>query len=171
MIKSLLTAALLTLSLPLSAPANEWDEHRQLMRSLRNVGVSVYINDPSVCSRNIDGRYWSSRRRLDVCQDNHTKPYVQVRWTQNDLDTLRHEAHHVIQDCMDTPFDGRLRPLFSSDEQWESFVSNAMTVDQAKHILSHYPTDKARTELEAFAVARTVNADVIANKLEEFCEV
>lgn len=127
------------------------------------------INNPSVCSRDIDGRYWSSMRQLDVCQDNHVKPYVQVQWTANDLDTLRHEAHHVVQDCIDTPFDGQLRPLFGTDKEWAKFVGNAMTPERAKFIMSQYPTDKAYTELEAFAVARTVDAGTIADKLEEFC--
>ena len=110
-------------------------------------------------------------RRLDVCQDNHTKPWVQVKWTLNDLDTLRHEAHHVVQDCVDKPFDGQLRPIFGQDKDWATFVGNAMTPEQAKMIMSQYPVHQAYTELEAFAVARTVDADTIANKLEEYCGV
>ena len=169
MIRSFIASTLIALTLPLTASADTWTQHRKLINSLRNVGVTVRINDPAVCNRKIDGRYWSAMRRLDVCQDNHTLPYVQVRWTANDLDTLRHEAHHVVQDCMDRPFDGSLKPMFGTGSEWDSFVGNAMSPGQAKNIMSQYPTDKAYTELEAFAVARTVDAATIADKLEEFC--
>ena len=169
MFKSFITSVMILASLPLNTSANQWTEHRQLMNSLRDVGVSVYINDPNVCGKNIDGRYWSSARRLDVCQDKMDKPYIQVEWTPNDLDTLRHEAHHVVQDCMDRPFDGQLRPMFGKDKEWASFVGNAMTKEQVQFIMSKYPVSKAYTELEAFAVASTVDAGTIADKLEEFC--
>ena len=36
-----------------------------------------------------------------ICQDDRIETSDQeVEWTENDYDTLRHEAHHVVQDCM-----------------------------------------------------------------------
>ena len=47
------------------------------------------------------GWYWAAANELVVCQENKIKgSNAQVEWTEEDYDTLRHEAHHLVQDCM-----------------------------------------------------------------------
>jgi hypothetical protein len=178
---SIIAAAALTAlsGLPVAArpqsDANKvLNQHRDLITSLQRSGVRVVINDPTVCSdRRIDGRYASLYRRLDICQDHAKRPYRMVAWTQNDLNTLRHEAHHVVQDCIDQKFDGQLRPVFDGNA-YNTFVSNALTSDQIHGITSTYGNrgvrpKQIRTEVEAFAVAETIDADSIARKVDSFC--
>ena len=150
-------------------------DHQELIRALGRSGVRVVINDPNVCtSRNIDGRYVSIHRRLDICQDHANKPYRVVRWTNNDLNTLRHEAHHVIQDCADgRKWDGSLIPVFRGDE-YRKFVGNALTERQARSIATAYTRNGATRrvvimELEAFAVAETVSPSQMAYELNRLC--
>ena len=48
---------------------------------------------------------------MAICQDNALTG-EEVAWTPNDLDTLRHESVHFIQDCLDGSADMELNPLF-----------------------------------------------------------
>ena len=159
---------------PQSDAAKVINQHRDLITSLQRSGVRVVINDPKVCGdRRIDGRYVSVYRRLDICQDRAERPFLMVPWTRNDLNTLRHEAHHVVQDCVDRKFDGQLRPIFHGHE-YNTFVSNGLTKEQIQGITTTYgnrgvPFAQIRTEVEAFAVAETIDADSIARKVDSFC--
>jgi len=104
-----------------------------------------------------------------ICQDNRREEGVEVQWTDNDLDTLRHEAHHMIQDCAAGGIgDGKMSLML--------FVSRSgYTLEQVKQIAKHYQQQGVTgydmlMELEAFAVARSIPADLIAVKLKEYCQ-
>ena len=100
-----------------------------------------------------------------------------IPWTDADLNTLRHEAHHVVQDCNNGGLgDRRSSRLFQNTNQLANFISNAMSPEQFMHIVRVY--DEAGTstrdilmETEAFAVAETVSPLTISRKLIEFCGV
>lgn len=157
------------------ANTNTMDQHESLWNDLQAVGVDIYVNDPAVCKEGgINGRYVSAERRLDVCQDNY-QPYTQVSWSPNDLDTLRHEAHHVLQDCNGDPWDSQLNKVFPRGE-YRQFVTNSLTEAQINRIIDSYrlmgaSDEVIELELEAFSVASTVSAHVIGNKIVEYCEV
>ena len=172
---SLITACAATIA-PSAQATELMDRHQSLWNDLERVGVTIRVNDPQACrSRSFQGRYISRQRRLDVCQDNYA-PYTQTQWTANDLDTLRHEAHHVLQDCTGgNPYDSVLNKFFTDDD-YQSFVANSLTPQQIKSVISSYRSGGANEhiialELEAFSVARTVSADLIGRKLIEFCGV
>ncbi len=151
------------------------EQHESLWNDLQSVGVTIYVNDPASCKEGgFNGRYISSERRLDVCQDNY-QPYTQVAWTPNDLDTLRHEAHHVLQDCNGKPWDAQLNKVFNPDELRE-LLQSSLTNEQINSIINTYRLNGAsdeviELELEAFSVARSVSAHIIGNKIVEYCEV
>ena len=90
----------------LATPTNRGEgslyAHEVLVQQLRNAGLDVQVNhghcdsDPGMM-----GFYAGQERLLVVCQDNAAiGQRSPVDWTDNDLDTLRHEAQHFIQDCM-----------------------------------------------------------------------
>ena len=92
------------------------DEHIELLDTLDDMGITVSINGPE-CGRTNDdvAGYWNGSRRLFVlCQEvmrNSKLPTwdgTVVLASDDDLDTIRHEAHHVIQDCMDGEIDGSI---------------------------------------------------------------
>jgi len=171
---SLITAVTAVMS-PSVQASELLDQHQSLWNDLEAVGVDIYVNDPGACKQgSFDGRYISALRRLDVCQDNYT-PYTQAQWTSNDLDTLRHEAHHVLQDCNGEPFDSQLNKFFPTGD-YQEFVSSVLTEAQINKIIDSYRLSGAsdymiELELEAFSVAQSVSAHIIGNKLIEFCEV
>ena len=54
-------------------------------------------------------------------QDNRENSDIVDNWTPNDLDTIRHEAVHAIQDCIDGSVDNELEMIFDYDELVDRF--------------------------------------------------
>ena len=110
-----------------------------------------------------------------ICQDKAGKAGVEVDWTENDLDTLRHEAHHVVQDCIaGRPFDHRAELLFDTEEEFTEFITNGLTREEAEWVVKAYTElgvseEQVLHELEAFATARTVNPNTISDVLLHQC--
>ena len=176
MFKSIVTSlAIVVGSFAPAHAGNTIGDHRYLMSSLLNSNVNVLIN-PRECDSEdgFDGAYHSITRTLTVCQDNAKQYNVMVPWTDNDLDTLRHEAHHVVQDCYaGDAFDGRFRTMFQGQEH-EDFVSTALSWNEIKGIVKGYAKNGAdkeeiMLELEAFSVADSVDASNIAAAVSTVC--
>ena len=173
---STLTAAALAITLgAIPSRASLDSGHSQLIQALRNQGVRVYIN-PAQCEEfsYIHGFYISQASVLAICQDNATKVGQEgVEWTDNDLDTLRHESHHLVQDCVGQRGDNVLDLFFS--DNLVSFIQNSSLSEEQKHrIISNYmrQTGDIKTvelELEAFAVAADVEASTIATAIDKVC--
>ena len=154
------------------------DNHNNLIRSLQNSGITVVINPLECLDDGIDGGYLSSHNLVFICQDNMQKAYSPVGWTDNDLDTLRHEAHHVIQDCNGTPLgDNSLEPIFT-ESQIVEFAQELFPEERVDQLIEYYwngdiPEEQAKNllynELEAFVVAESVSAGSIAEKVELVC--
>ena len=93
------------------------------------------------------------------------------------MNTLRHEAHHVLQDCaLGELGDNNFVRLFQNNEQFTFFVDNSIGQENANSIAEVYGEMGAgpaiiRREIEAFAVAEVVPAEAIGDKLNEFCRV
>lgn len=152
------------------------EDHQVLWQALNENGVTTYLNHEACDTYDAAGFYISSYNVLVVCQDNRITDDVEVQWTENDLDTLRHEAHHVIQDCkLGTQGDDELGSVFTTEEDWKNFVLNSgYTVEQLNLIAQGYidrgaDTDVVIIELEAFAVANSVNARDIAQGVANHC--
>ena len=77
------------------------DAHAVLVEAIEAQGVEFIVNH-EFCQENpnVMGFYSSHHRVLVVCNDRYTEENQSPEWTANDLDTLRHEAQHMIQDCM-----------------------------------------------------------------------
>ena len=158
------------------ARASEEDRsHQVLLTSLRSVGVRVSINDPICQDRDADGMYISMKQLLVVCQDNAKWSGDEVEWTENDYDTLRHEAHHVLQDCVNGELgDGLLADFFNEAEEYNDFINGTIGPERAAVIAEVYGDNGAsRTvilnEVEAFAVAHSVSAEVIGEGIVKVC--
>jgi hypothetical protein len=180
--KKTLFTALFTLSalLPLGVNATgTLEEHQVLMDTLKSHGVKVVINDSRHCETGTHGVYISQSKTLIVCQDHaHSlKITAQVRWTQNDLDTLRHEAHHMLQDCADGALgDGNIIPVIRDPATYQQFVSNGLTDEQITGITEHYvkngaTPDVVKRELEAFSSAATIGPTQLAGFIDRLCTI
>ena len=179
---NLLTRIVSTLAVVpmLSAPAqagNTLQDHDRLYRTVQSVGVPIFVNDPDLCKENWGGGSftWNRSQRkvaITICQDNGRRAGSgnQVRWTANDLDSLRHESHHLVQDCRAGRGygDGIVEPIFRDQDYWR-FVRSVLSVDRINQIARNYDKDHHLIEFEAFAVADGVDASRIANAVRNMC--
>ena len=152
-------------------------DHQQFLNTMASDGINVLINEPpQVCYDDTDrsGMYTviNNERYLVVCQDNR-KNNKMVAWTENDLDTIRHEGFHMIQDCMvgannDMVFD----TVFTNQDE----VIDALGVSEAMYIMDMYadvyPSDRhgdIKFEIEAFYAARDYSAAELNSMYTEYC--
>ena len=177
--KSLLSA---TVALALSAiPALAIDqEHTDLITTLEERGASVYVNaPPCFMGRRVSGLYTQLKGvgpAIVVCQDNKERTFQHAEWTANDLDTLRHEAIHYVQDCLDGTADGReLQPVHSMvDSVTIEDIIAAMGPEKAGNIIMNYmragtPEAQIVNELEAFYMAEGLSAREVGEFVETAC--
>lgn len=175
-IKTVLGVALLsTLISPGVRASEEERAHRDLVSSIESVGVTVSINDPICQERNANGMYISMNKLLVVCQDNAKWSGDEVEWTVNDYDTLRHEAHHVLQDCVNGELgDGLLSDFFDDADEYNEFIHGTIGPDKANAIAEVYEANGASeriilNEIEAFAVADSVSPETIGEAVVKVC--
>ncbi len=150
------------------------DAHAALLLALKSNGVNVTLNHAE-CEENgteYDGFYLPARRLLAVCQDRSYAGGPNVEWTANDLDTLRHEAQHFIQDCMTgTNHDGNLSSVYRDPI---AFALDVIGIRRAESISTRYQEVGAdphtiKLELEAFGMAaRNVPLEQ-AGDIETYC--
>ena len=151
--------------------------HYELYQAVQATGVKVYINPPSICTPNgPQGAYIGTESSFVVCQDNAKGGDLEVTWTANDLDTLRHEAQHLVQDCQAIRRGNQnLVNTFRDIDELMAFVyGSGFTQSQINAIMINYagsPPEVLRLELEAFAVARSVRAEDIAGAIRNVCSV
>lgn len=190
-LSTILAAALLTSSAARvgaterGREGNTLDDHADLVDTLDRAGVRVYFN-PYICEPkeglNPSGLYISQSRQLIVCQDNGKWDGEVVPFTANDLDTLRHESQHVVQDCADGIGDNSLVnmfPVVKTDGRTSlmEFVSGSgLSPRTLMHIFTTYTQAGADNEViglefEAFAVAHSIDAATIAQAVEQVCSV
>jgi len=145
--------------------------HVRLVQSLRDAGYSVVVNHET-CDRD-DVKYgFYYRGNIVICQTNVAKGTRSINhdWNSEDLDTLRHEAHHAIQDCMDgRNFDGELSQVY--DDPF-TFARNIIGVDGIRAVRSAYSDEDYATqvlEVEAFAVAADNDTNEQVSDVYRFC--
>jgi len=167
-----LVAALMTAT-P-SFAGNTLQDHNELVDTLQEAGVTVKVN-PRDCSPEFHGYYNRKEVVLAICQDNAKPGGRQVRWTANDLDTLRHEAQHVIQDCMVGGLGDLESDTYLSMEDLKEFLAmSTLTPENIETIIESYIEQGATEEvvimeLEAFAVATDIDAESISKAVEKMC--
>ena len=170
-----LTAAITTLTPTAGLTTGNFQEHKRLYDTINSVGVRVVINNPKYCTGTIDGSYHSRERILSICQDNATWMNQEVDWTANDYDTLRHEAHHLVQDCVQGGLgDSQLGLLFGTMKDSREFVAEVYTPQQMRNLMgvdsySGHNDYRQQIELEAFATAAIISPNDIADKITEIC--
>jgi len=170
-------ATLTALAIPVTASAGVMEEHKELWNTIGEVGVTAFLNHPVCWDRDVDGYYSSRNGILVVCQDNKTKPGKVEPWTDNDLDTLRHEAVHLIQDCKDgRRSDGRMIPIIPTHQERLEFFAAVLGPERAGRIIEGYRQNGVSTyqiinELEAFSFAAAGSARDITSGVRNYCGV
>ena len=168
-------AATTFIASPIKASIGTHEDHRYLIDALNTVGVTVKINEG--CEKGYMGYYSIESNVIMVCQQGRHPIFdKEVDWTAEDYDTLRHEAQHALQDCMaGTINDNLMGYFFSDDKEFQAFITKALTEDEIKTIIKTYTDfgateDVIRRELEAFAVAKTINARMLGETIIKLCQ-
>lgn len=180
---SVLAAASLTVGsvLPGSAaqpvdPYAGHDAHVELARATERTGVNVLVN-PIYCLQEDEGPkylgfYAGQERIIVICQENGGHDNVEVQWTDEDYDTLRHEVQHRIQDCMvGGNHDHQLSSVYREPVD---FALSVLGQTKAGRIVNAYRSNGASDhvvvlELEAFAVADLNDPADQIRDLETYC--
>ena len=168
-----LAAAVATAFSMVPAQANTLEAHDRLVDAVRNTGVSIFLNTNECVGASFSGYYSSVNRRMIICQDNgNDGSYKQASWTENDLDTLRHEAVHITQDCVAGPIaDNSLGTIFHNPFEFaQDYFGNIVI----QNIVASYKRRGATAhiqvlEVEAFAIAEMNNPDEQIDDLRHYC--
>ena len=158
MIKSLATFTLGIASLAASSAAlakNVDSAHMELGKAIVSTGVTFRINPPQCFDQSQTmGWYWSEQNELAVCQQARTQVNTETYWTAEDFDTLRHEAHHLVQDCIDGYFNNDLGSIYKEPI---GLGKEVLGVPGMQAIAKAYEAQGPHVvvlEIEAFSVAR-----------------
>lgn len=170
---SVLTATAATIATP-----SNFQDHIELLETVMDVGVHVQVNSERCDNKNLFGYYMSKGDGiLVICQENRTPGKREmVTWTEEDLDTLLHESHHLIQDCRGGSGrgDGILVPIFENEMGIIRFARPILGDKGLETIAEMYgrigaPWHIILLEFEAFAVAADIPASDIAEAVEHNC--
>ena len=153
--------------------ARTMSAHERLVDAVQRTGVTIYLNTQDCAGASFSGYYRSSVGRMVICQDNGIDgSNQQARWTANDLDTLRHEAHHVAQDCYASGLgDNSLGTIYVKPFAFAQQYFGTITI---QNIMANYkdrgaPKHVQVLEVEAFAVAEMNNPDQQVRDLAKYC--
>ena len=133
-------------------------KHIQLMEAVQSTGITVKIN-PSSCyvdaNKKLYGWYWAAHKEFVVCQDQSSEADANtlIYFTDEDLDTIRHEAQHLIQDCMDEELNGSLHSVYREPLVLGKKVLGSAEVSRVFEAYSDMGNHRQIMEVEAFAVA------------------
>ena len=152
---------------------SNFQDHIRLAQAAEATGVRVKINPDRCDTEKAYGWYWAVANELVICQENKIKgSNKEVRWTEEDLDTLRHEAHHLVQDCMARANrDGHLGAVYQEPIELGFKVLGR---DRAIRIAKAYAENGANEhiqimEIEAFAVAEMNNPLEQVQDIQRYC--
>ena len=145
--------------------------HAELAAAIELTGTDFLLNPPQCNAEgNTYGWYYAAENQLVVCQENVKHHSGQaIAWTEEDLDTLRHEAHHLVQDCMDGRLQGRLDTVY---EDWQTLAKGVLGYDKIARILEVYSDYDERhqvMELEAFSVASLDDPEEQIRDIQNYC--
>ena len=173
----LLTATAATVAAPAAKADAGFQSHARLFGAVERAGVPIFTNDYEACEGKWGGGMYATniqnrRSAMLICQDNgygrgtgNLAPF-----TANDLDTLRHEAQHVVQDCIAGGLaDGRLEPMLGTGNRLANFDNKALSERKVNFIKRSYGREDWLIEFEAFAVAEAIGPNQIAAAIDKYC--
>ena len=164
--------AVSTLFSPMAQAKGTFAEHGQLGNAVRATGITLKFNPAECDEKNAMGWYWAARQEMVICQENRRRGFGvqhEVTWTEEDLDTLRHEAQHLIQDCMDGSLNGSLSSVYKEPLDLGVEVLGKDGIFRIMQAYSHTSQHIQVMEVEAFSVARmNVPMEQVAD-IQRYC--
>ena len=147
-------------------------KHDYLVEAVKRTGVAFKIN-PTDCfteeNKDTFGWYWAAKNEMVICQENKSTAGFVSFFTPEDTDTIRHEAQHLIQDCMDGKLNGKLEAVYTSPEKLGKEVLGTSGVAEIKELYSDASAHIQVMEVEAFSVAAMNDPMDQASDIQNFC--
>ena len=162
-IKSLALAGLAAVFTAMPSLARVEPETKQLLDTLQSGGIVLSFNDAEMCTGGYLGRYrfLGMIRELALCPG----PSVEAI----DHATVRHEAWHAIQHCVNTmrqtPFN---TPVQHDYEQLTAYINEGLSEKTVSFIKRSYPQEHWWIEFEA-NLAELLTATEIEELFREAC--
>ena len=145
------------------------ENHMAIVEQSFAHGVPVVLDTETCLNEGMAGYY--NGRVIAICMTGNG-------WDEENKDTLRHEAHHMVQDCLvdglpDFQYPGN-KTLFTDPVDF-ALRGADFTERQIQQIYITYAgfgLDEADIliEVEAWAVAASVDAADIAHSLDQLCK-
>ena len=169
MLKSLLASlSLITLTSPVMA--STYQDHVDLAVAIARTGINVKINPAECDNAPYFGWYSGFSRELVVCQEKRIRGVrEEVQWTAEDYDTLRHEAHHVVQDCKGDGFNNILTNVYTNVF---SVAKNEIGMNGIAGVITNYEKQGHHIvlmEIEAFSVAAMNDPQEQVRDVQTYC--
>lgn len=176
--KALLSVFTVAATFLSSTPVYANTSHVRLVKTIDDLGVAIRVNEYKDCAPEVNdgqqyyGWYSGARGELIVCQEQaiRTKGWGKVyNFTAEDLDTLRHEAHHMVQDCMDKRMDGLLDVVYTEPVDLGLRVLGRDGVMNVVRAYNDESNDRQILEIEAFAVAAMNDPEEQIRDIKTYC--
>lgn len=144
-------------------------QHNDLTEALVGAGIKLYL-DADICRANsrLGGFYHSPSLSLILCNKGSKK------MTEENLDTLRHEAIHVIQDCKNNIQGDKILGRVLKPGTIESLAEkHGISLEQIARVYKSQGADPSviQLEYEAFTAAAGMSASTIASAVRIMCPV
>ena len=150
-----------------------FEDHVRLSEAVASTNTTFLINPNECDASGAYGWYWvrdGRYRELVICQVNKVKGSTrQMEWTAEDLDTLRHEAHHLVQDCMSGSRNGVLAGVYKSPLRLAFQVIGAERVRKIVEVYSDSTDHIVKMEIEAFTVAAMNDPNEQIRDIRTYC--
>ena len=144
--------------------------HADLLQAVADTGTTVLINDGECYEgemRGVYGFYSGAEGLFVICQENGSEGSV-TRFTAEDLNTIRHEAQHLVQDQMDGVLDGWLDNRYNTNDRFTAWVNETVPSHRIGVIMGYDALDIRLLEAEAEAVAYDQSASEIAATVRQY---
>ena len=132
-----------------------------LLKVLAENGIYVTINEQC------DGRYHGMYRFVGMKREMHLCPGDTV--DAIDHSTVRHEATHAIQHCVNVARGTHINTPILSYEELRDAVNTYLSEDTVNFIKEAYPQEHWLVELEANLLEQTATADELLELFVDAC--
>ena len=147
------------------------NDHLRLIRTLESAQFKVHINH-EVCDDERVKFGFYHQGNVFICQQN--VPFgtrtVNPVWDNEDLDTLRHEIHHAVQDCqLNNMMDNELGHVYKYPLKFAHDVFGQEGINFVRKTYGHLEEKDQLLEIEAFAVATRNDVPDQISDIHRYC--
>ena len=145
---------------------SEAASHNALVMALNRVGVEVYADADQCDAGKVNGFYHSPSKSLVICNGGSKT------MTDENLDTLRHESIHVVQDCKAGVLgDKRMAEVMNPLEAVQLLRRSGYDPDRVRNAYkARGASDHViKLEFEAWAGAANLRPEQITQALDVYC--